>query len=193
MPKLSTTGIPVGTSQVGITFKSNATAPSGYNQTFTWIQIIGGVQNKYLNSNGPYSSPSSPESGIDNSYPYANASSTSTNDTPSAGLPSMYGEGWESFTATMFLMWDPALPSGCTPASTDPRTLQSTASTCASIPIPLSSVTWHWSGCAINTLANQANGTTWSLSTTNGCPVQTLGTSQSAGFPEWTSQVVRSY
>jgi hypothetical protein len=54
-------------------------------------------------------------------------------------------------------------------------------------------VTWHWSGCAVNTLANQANGTTWSLGTTNGCPVQTLGASQSAGFPEWTHQVVRSY
>jgi hypothetical protein len=192
-PKLSTTGIPLGTSQVGITFNSNATPPSGNNQSFTWIQIIGGVQNQYINSTGQFATPSSPETGIDNTYPYANASSTATNDTPSSALPSIYGEGWESFTATMFLMWDPALPNGCTPASTNPITLQSTASTCTSIPIPLSSVTWHWSGCAINTLANQTNGTTWSLSTGSGCPVQTLGTVQSAGFPTWTSQVVRSY
>jgi hypothetical protein len=192
-PKLSTTGISVGTSQVGITFKSNATPPSGYNQSFTWVQIISGVQNKYINSTGQFSTPSSPQSGIDNTYPYANASSTSTNDTPSTALPSIYGEGWESFTATMFLMWDPALPNKCTPASTNSTTLQSTASNCTSIPIPLSSVIWHWSGCAVNTLANQTNGTTWSLSTGAGCPVQTLGTPQSAGFPTWTSQVVRSY
>ncbi|MGO8788439.1 MAG: hypothetical protein ACLQVL_13810 [Terriglobia bacterium] len=190
-PKLSTTGIPLGTTQVGITFTSNATPPPGYNQSFTWVQIIGGVQNQYINSNGPFATPASPESGIDNTYPYANASPTATNDTPSTALPSIYGEGWESFTAAMFLMWDPALPTGCTPASTN-ATYQSTASTCTSIPIPLSSVTWHWSGCAINTLSNQTNGTTWLLSTSNGCPVQTLGASQSAGFPEWTNQVVRS-
>jgi len=75
-----------------------------------------------------------------------------------------------AFSATMHLMWDPALPSGCTPASTDPHSLVSTPSTCTSIPVPLSSVTWHWSGGAINTLANQPNGTTWLLNTTNDCP-----------------------
>ena len=63
---------------------------------------------------------------------------------PGAGLPDNYGEGWETFTATMYLMWDPALPSGCTPAKTvqnSDGTFMSTASTCTSIPIPLSVVT----------------------------------------------------
>ena len=192
-PALSTTGIPVGTKQVGITFTSNATPPAGYNQSFTWVQLLSAIQNQYVNVNGPFADPASPESGVDNTYPYANASPTTTNDTPKAGLPSIYGEGWETFTATMYLMWILALPSGCTPASTDPHTLVSTPSTCTSIPVPLSSVTWHWSGCAINTLVNQTNGTTWILNTSNGCPVQTLGNPQTAVFPEWTHQVVRSF
>jgi hypothetical protein len=105
-------------------------------------------------------------------------------------LLSRFGEQWETFSATMYLLWDPGLPSTCTPASTDPN-LHSTKSTCTSIPVPLSSVTWHWSGCAINTLAHQSNGTNWTLSTLNGCPVDTLGTVQLSnsvsGFPIWTS------
>lgn len=104
----------------------------------------------------------------------------------------MYGEGWESFTATMYLMWDPGISFTGTQSCQIAKTVQNpdgtftqSASTCASIPIPLSFVKWHWSGCAINTQVNQTNKTTWSLSTVRGCPVQTLGTPQSAGFPEW--------
>jgi len=187
---LGTTGVPSGgANPVGITFTANATPPSGYNQSFTWAQVISSLQDKYVNANGPFSVPPSPQSGIDHAFPYANASPTTTNDTPNTLLPSIYGEGWRSFTATMYLMWDPALPNGCTPAKIDPHTLVATPSNCTSIPVPLSSVQWHWSGCAINTLAPQAVST-WVLSTTNGCPVQTLDSpQQSPSFPLWTSAV----
>jgi hypothetical protein len=188
-PKLSTTGIPVGTKQVGITFTSSASLPSGVNQSFTWVQVLTSVQRQYVTTAGPYATPTG--TGLDLAFPYANASPTTTNDKPAAFLPSIYGEGWESFSATMYLMWDPGLPTGCHPASTDPNTLQSTPSDCTSIPIPLSSVNYHWSGCAINTLVSQSNGTTWTLSTVNGCPVDTLGTPQisdtASGFPVWTN------
>jgi hypothetical protein len=180
-------GLKNSTTNVGISFTSNAVAPSGLNQSFTWVQTISSVQTEYLGSNGPGLNP--PESGLDNTYPYANANPRSTNDSPNAVLPETYGEGWEAFTATMYLMWDPALPSGCTPASTDPATLVSTPSTCASIPVPLSSVTWHWSGCAINAINAQSNGTNWIFSTASGCPVQILSTPQLSGFPEWDTLV----
>ncbi|MGD0548875.1 MAG: hypothetical protein ABR991_13825, partial [Terracidiphilus sp.] len=50
---LSTTGITVTTpqnvkGQVGIDFKTSATPPVGYNQSFTWVQVLGGVQAQSL-------------------------------------------------------------------------------------------------------------------------------------------------
>ena len=193
---LSTTGVALGNTQVGITFQANASLPADHNQSFTWVQLINPLQRQYINSNGPYSSPATPSSGIDMSYPITNASATTTNDTPSAQLPPNYGEAWETFTATTFLMWDPGIPpagqSSCNIASTTQTmvngypTFTSTPSTCSSIPIPLSSVTWHWSGCTINALSNQTNGTTWFRSLSNGCPVETLSAPQPAEFPQWT-------
>ena len=178
---LSTTGVTVTSPQgvkgmVGIDFKASANPPSNYNQTFTFVQLLNGVQQKYITSSGQYTVQATPTVGIDKTYPYAYVYPTETWDTPATGLPSSYGEGWETFTATMYLMWDPGIPpsgqTSCTPAKTVQNadgSFTSSASTCASIPIPLSSVTWHWSGCAINTLVNQANNTTWALGTTGGC------------------------
>ncbi|GGA73529.1 hypothetical protein GCM10011507_26390 [Edaphobacter acidisoli] len=195
---LSTTGVTVTSPQgvtgpIGIDFKTSATPPSGTNQSFTFVQLLNGVQQKYITGNGVTLVPPTPTVSIDKTYPYAYVYPAETWDTPSAGLPMMnYGEGWETFTATMYLMWDPGIPpsgqSSCTPAKTVQNadgTFTPSTSTCASIPVPLSSVTWHWSGCAINQLVNQSNGTTYTLSTTNGCPVQTLGIPQSSGFPTW--------
>jgi hypothetical protein len=194
---LSTTGVTVTTPQgvtgkVGIDFKASANPPSNYNQTYTFVQVLNGVQQKYITSNGQYPVQATPTVGIDKTYPYAYVYPTETWDTPATGLPGSYGEGWETFTATMYLMWDPAIPPSGQPSCTPAKTVQnadgsftSTASNCASIPVPLSSVTWHWSGCALNTLVKQSNQTTWALSTAGGCPVDTLGTVQSAGFPEW--------
>jgi hypothetical protein len=103
--------------QVGIAFTSNATLPAGYNQSVTWVQLVTN-QYQYITSNGPYSLPPSPQTGLDNAYPYTNVSPTTTYDSPATNLPSSYGEGWETFMATMYLMWDPGLPSGCSPAKT---------------------------------------------------------------------------
>ena len=72
-------------------------------------------------------------------------------------------------------------------------TAVSIQSTCTqSIPIPLASVTYHWSGCAINTLTNHiepdGSTSTWLKSTGNGCPEQTLGTpGLTSQFPTWTT------
>jgi hypothetical protein len=197
--KLGKTGITYGTHSVGITFTTNANPPSGTpspgtNQSFIFVQLLDSLQYQYINSNGPFANPASPNNGLDNTYPYAYVAPTTTNDSPGTLLPSIYGEGWESFTATMYLMWDPALPSGCTAAKTvqnSDGTFTSTASTCTSIPVPLSSVTWHWSGCAINTLATQPNNTTWTRSVINGCPVETLSVPQTASFDQlqWTNVV----
>lgn len=218
-PILKTTGVTAnGTCCYGISFTSNATMPSGgavppgSNQTFQFVQVLGnpnanpgsqqpnGLQYQYVTPTSPPPYVGPVNTGLDTSYPYAFFSSTMTVDSPNVNLLPNYGEEWESFTATMYLLWDPALPSGCAPAKTTETivngtpTFSSSASTCTSVPVPLSSVSWHWSGCAINTLVNQPNQTTWIRSTSNGCPLETLGTPQpvtpstpSNGYPIWGS------
>jgi hypothetical protein len=173
---------------VGIFFRSNATLPPGYNQSFTWVQIIDDIQINFITSDGPRST-LFPANSLDNFYPYLNYTDIVTVDVPFMGLDEAHGEVWETFTATMYLMWDPALtndPSGCQPASTDPVTLESKSSTCTSIPIPLRSVKWHWSGCAINKLSSRFNrAADWLRSEANGCPKETLEAPQPADFPQW--------
>lgn len=159
--KLEINGVPDpqnAPNTVGIYFSEDAQPPQGTNQSFTWIQIIQTTQSTYINTTGVFNQPTTPGQGLDGTYPYASQGSFNTVDTPNSGLPANYGEGARNFTATMYVMSDPGFPAGCTPASTSPTTYKSTASTCTqSIPIPLGSVQWHWSGCAINPLVQQTN------------------------------------
>jgi subtilase family serine protease len=188
--KFGLTGVPVALGTVGIDFNSNAIPVPNYNQSFTFVQKVSDDK-QVLNSLG--ARPPTSESGLDNTFPYAYVSPNETYDAPGVLLPDIYGESWETFTATMYLMWDPALPSGCAIAKTIQNgngTFTPTQSTCTkSIPVPLSSVTWHWSGCTINTLQQQTNRTTWIKSTNNGCPVQQLNPPQTDWFPTWDTVV----
>ncbi len=167
-------------------------------QSWWWIEMWATCQSKYLASNGDVSLPA--KTGLDTTFPYVGDDDNNTADRPADQLGDNEGEDWRTFTATMFAMWDPGLPAGCQPAYADltrnpdnSYTGVSTPSTCTqSIPIPLSSVTYHWSGCAINTLANltepDQSTSTWSKSTSNGCPIQTLGTpGPTSQFPTWTT------
>ena len=82
-------------------------------------------------------------------------------DSPEAPLSAT--EMSETFKATTYLLWDPALPAtptapSCQAASVDYVTGIPAPSNCASIPIPLGMVTWQWSGDAINTRATTGTG-----------------------------------
>jgi len=177
-------GVPYGGGSVGITFQANAQPPTtgaGTNAAFTWIQLIKSINVRYINASGVNSNPNSGKTGLDGTYPYFSKTANLTYDSPSIGLQPQLGEVGYQFDATMYLLWDPALPSGCIPAATDPTTYHSTASTCTSIPIPLGSAEWSWTGCAINTLVQQAYPLTWIKQ----CGVSNLNASQSAGYPTW--------
>ncbi|MGH9561434.1 MAG: hypothetical protein ACRD3S_08260, partial [Terracidiphilus sp.] len=180
LSKLSTVNTPVPGGTVGISFTANAATPQNDAGSFQWVQLINGDQTDLISSTGANACPVNPDSGLDTTYPYAAVTATTTYDTPASNLVSIYGELERSFTATMYLLWDPALPAGCAPASTTAQGT-STVSNCTSTPIPLSSVQWHWSGCGINKLVNQANGTTWNLQ----CGINNVSASQAAGYPEW--------
>jgi hypothetical protein len=189
--------------QVGIRFFASATfsnGTGGTNQQFQWVQLISD-SNQLLQSNQitTYKTVGSPVAAIDNFYPYpypqASGPST-TNDSPgSAALgTNQESEYGRIFTATTYLMWDPALPSGCTPAYSVAFTgggySPPFTSTCTSTPIPLGSVVWGTSACAIDTLQNTAlQGWVLSCSTpeqaNNGPQLNTA-----SGFPQWTNQAL---
>lgn len=181
----------------GIIFQVTAQAPSKNGGAFQWVQLIGPVTQKYL------ANPAAPDAvtnvGLDNWYPYVTASGNpdTTNDSPGMelaarqkGVQIPMGEGAESFQARMHLMWDPALPTGCTPASTtqDPTTqaITSTSSTCTgSIPVPLGYADWGFQGDAINTLVNQTStNTPWLLNF--GAPKPSAPAAVSSNsYPQW--------
>lgn len=179
----------------GVGFFNNEIPPSGHAGTFQWLQVINTDQYQQLLSAGiqaciPITRQSDPEGNpeLDNFYPYPMGSTGNTGDSPAIGLY-QEGEKQRSFNATMSLMWDPTLNldgSVCTAASTN-SSYQQTPSTCTgSIPIPLASVTWKWSGCGVNTLNPQIGVSGWSIQA--GCNIDSVGTIvSSSSFPEWTA------
>jgi hypothetical protein len=182
-PNLSLTGSSLpgySTGTLGIVFEADATLPSSPNSgSLMWVQLIDSDQTFELDSTGSHNCPVVPVSGLDNTYPYASGSKYA-NDSPHVPVASDGDAEYQRhFHATMYLMWDPAIPSSeqssCSPAAVGQQ------STCSSIPVPLGLVEWGYSGCTINTLAMQDNGTTWSLQCRLGAPL----TSQSSGYPTW--------
>jgi hypothetical protein len=131
---------------------------------FIWVQILNSVTQSELIQAGDPSKPSNASNQLDGTYPYAFAGPpNATWDSPGRGLLGGWGEGAEQFSATTHVLWDPALPAGCTPAWTDSTTKSAYTpheSTCISTPSPLGSVQWNWSACAINALAPAAGGGT---------------------------------
>jgi len=180
----------------GAVFQTTAEPPADNTGAFIWVQLITGNQDQKLNSTGPLLCPAQPQTGLDTIYPN-DSGVTVTEDMPSRSLIDGYGESETTFNATMYLMWDPAIPPpgelACQVAMGDLGF--SIPSTCVSIPVPLGSVSWHWSGCAINTLTQQANGTSWALGcglSTSYAP-QTPNYAQNYGYPTWTQVTTGNY
>jgi hypothetical protein len=158
--------------------------PTGGCGQFIWVQILTSVTQLQIIPAGDTFAPSNAVNQLDGTYPYFNGpnNANGTWDSPSRGLLHEWGEGAEPFNATMYVLWDPALPAGCTPAWTDTTTTPYTnhPSTCASTPIPLGSVQWKWSACAIN--AGVSASPSWFLQC--GIGSGTTGGSTN-GYPQW--------
>jgi hypothetical protein len=107
---------------------------------------------------------------------------------PNVTLLGGLGEAAELFDAIMYVLWDPAIPPAgqpnCTPATTS-LNYKSTASTCASIPVPLGSVEWKWSACTINQLAAPAGVVTPSW--IKQCGPGFSYPAAAGGYPTWNS------
>jgi hypothetical protein len=156
---------------VGINFTATAAPPTGYTGRFEYVQLItndtitvtttGGTTQTCVNVTQP---PTASGTGLDTVYPYDTGKSTK--DSPSLPLDSSaYSQEGRVFSAKMYFLWDPALPAGCT-----------VGSSCTSIPVPLGSATWGFSGTATYSAGN------WSLtSSSKTAPSWSLG----GTHPSW--------
>jgi hypothetical protein len=193
-PGLYLVGVPFQGGQVGILFQTPALPAPGNNGTYQWVQIVNTDQIKLRAPSGMLTclSPTGYPA-LDNHYPYGtpggslfsvNRPNDTASDNPAISLNPTWGEAQRLFSATMYLMWDATLPSGCTAATS------SSPSTCTSVPVPLASVAWQFPGVAINTLVSQANGTTWLVPCGPGqagqCAVVLPGADPRQSFPQWT-------
>lgn len=160
----------LGYGPTGITFSPTVTTPSGDSGQFEWVQLITNDTLTLTETNGTTltcvvaTQPANPSgTGLDSGYPYATG--TSTVDSPDVPLlSSVYTNEARSFSASMYLLWNPLLPVGCTGGS------------CTSIPVPLGSVAWGWSGAASYSASN------WSLTASSTtAPSWVSGTS----YPIW--------
>ncbi len=181
---------------VGIFFNDLATLPVNTG-SFVWTQIINfTTYNQIFQDDQGYNPPANKGLGLDGEYPYlgnANSLNPTTSDAPGRlDLHNYLGEVGESFDATMYVLWDPAIPpsghGNCSAAWVDTSTTPYTAhpSTCASIPVPLASVEWTWSACAINSLAAGPNGNitpAWAVNCGKGGYSQPVA----SGYPKWST------
>jgi len=198
----------------GMSFTASATlagVPKGQNGGFTWVQLIDKWQSQERTASGAQtclknSLVSSQLPVLDNWYPYPSGGTyytfpfqfDSANDSPQVALASTsaLGEKAYSMQFTMYLMWDPALPSGCNPASINNVSLVSAQSQCESIPVPLASLVWTTAADATNTLVQQPqglplNGTTWvimgcSSASANQCVLSVPNKDPNNSYPVWT-------
>ncbi len=182
----------------GIDFSAsvNAVSGAGSKSEFVWVQLRHGPGTTNQTSIGVLycalpafvGTGADPSPALDTSFPYATGGSAY--DSPfynliGQGSGIQFGETRSGESFDMYLMWDPALPSGCQPwgVNTDNSTV---FSACSSIPVPLGLISWSYGCSAINTLQNQAsNNTNW----TTACPLPSQqGKAQfnsGVAFPTW--------
>ena len=168
----------LGGAQPGITLNASATLPSGNQGQYSWIQLLTTYNIHYVNSKYGRESCAldmSPElDGSYNSNLYLGAQFT---DNPFVLLSdptdatNKLGEAETLFKATSYLMWRPNAAGGCTNGAA------------CNIIVPLATLSWTWTGDTINTLANQPNGTTWTLTGCQSC--SNNATQPTSSHPLW--------
>jgi hypothetical protein len=189
--------------KAGISFQATASStPSG--GTYQWAQLITGVSIQYQLAGGRQVCTQQDDSSkdvtssspaLDSVFPYPVSSPgvcgsgavtgalSATGDTPGVSVGSQtYWEVAEDFSATMYLMWSPAKPSGCTDAAGSP----------CSIPVPLGSIPWAWSGETVNRKGKPLPDD-WTTGCGAGGASETPAFIVGTDFPQWNSVVRGSF
>ena len=167
---------------LGVQFTVSATPPSGNSDTYSWAQLISKNSFALQTNTGPLYCHSQnfdvdPNPALDNVYPYA--ISNYTDDNPSNGLRSDFGEVARSFSAAMYALWTPSADTRCPSANA------------CTIAIPLGYVSWHFTGDAINTLQTQPSLIMYVLNSQTKTPSPAPFTSTSS-YPAWTQTLVNT-
>jgi hypothetical protein len=129
--------------EVGILEQVSTNTPGNDDGTLLWVQLINEDTVDYERGIETFTCTSTP--GLDTGgYPYITG--TAMDDSPAMAL---IGPTFEPnsisrhFAARTYLMWDPVLPSGCTPPQNP-----NGDTTCSSIPVPLGYVDWGFTATA---------------------------------------------
>jgi hypothetical protein len=182
---------PQGTNAIFFQAATTYSPASGSGSSFLWVQLIS--QYEVLHRLSPSGATqtcnpaalvfdSNPK--LDSVYPFWQG--LLNLDSPSTSA--VYSEVAASFAATMYLLWDPALPSGCTPASVTAGGVSTPSNCSGSIPVPLGYVPWSWSGDAIDTSGNETTfnvGSCSSVSPASESASAFQASSGSSGYPTW--------
>lgn len=153
-------GNPSGTP--GISFVPPRTqSPAG---SFFFVQVVNSGTVIYSRTGATLTCTGVP--GLDGQYPYQGKMGQIVNDAPLAPLLSTYTAAGRSFSATMYLMWQ--------------------SNTASSIPVPLGSVAWQFSGSATQPQQNS----TWGSPTGGGSAGNFIAGSGASSYPTWTSLAV---
>jgi hypothetical protein len=144
-------------SNIGIKFTPSATAPSGYSNTWVYVQVIDSLTISLTGNPGHRCT----GSGLDNAYPYPHppVTSTYTDDNPAIGLNTAYTEETDNMAAHMWVMWSSGLSN--------------------SVPVPLGYVSWQWFGDATY------SGGAWVVQPSSSRSANSFQASSS--YPTWTT------
>jgi hypothetical protein len=154
----------------GIIFTASANpSPPG---TFSFVQLLNSADTTYDQLNGTQCL-FNQGSGLDGAYPYATASTppttngpTATDDSPGRSLFPDDSEVTVQFNATMYVMWTPSTVS-------------------APIPVPMGSVTWSFTGDAVQNLSTGV----WSINTKTVSKGSASAFVSSTTYPTWATDI----
>jgi hypothetical protein len=147
----------------GITFAPpTTTSPPG---NFFFVQLVTGDSIVYNRTGGQMNCTATNTPGLDGNYPYQGATGQTVNDAPFHPLLSPYANSTRNFAATMYLMWQ--------------------SNTAGSIPVPMGSVGWGFSGLS----TKQADGTTWVITSGSGSAQPFAAASGINSIPRWSGLV----
>ena len=147
----------------GITFtRPTTSSPAG---SFFFVQLVTGDLVVYNRTGGQMNCPASNTPGLDANYPYQGGTNNTVTDAPFNPLLSTYATSTRNFAATMYLMWQ--------------------SNTTGSIPVPMGSVAWGFSGLS----TKQPDGS-WVITSGNGSAQPFAPASGVNSIPQWTGLVV---
>jgi hypothetical protein len=140
-----------------------ATGPSG---TFFFVQLVTGDTVIYSRTGATLTCTGTNIPGLDGDYPYQNKYGQLVNDAPFSFLPATYTFSSRDFAATMYLMWQ--------------------SNNSGSIPVPMGSVGWGFSGSTTQSAPNTGN---WSAPSGSGSAQPFAAASDVSSVPQWTGVV----